>query len=259
MTLTLALDADSETYLLTAARVAGVVVTAPMFSAATIPALVRVALVAVLAAAIMPGLPLVAGGLPLILGASLVLQFVIGLLLGSVVTIVMAAFAIAGQAITYQLGVGLAAFANPAVVGASSVLAEWFTLLSLLVFVILRGPELVVVALADSFRAMPLSATGLVPSVPLFVVGLFSSALEVALLIAAPMMVAGLISDLSVGVLARAFPQINAFFMSLPLKFGLVLVVMLAAVPLFYAVVPNVLDRAYTDLSHLLVLLEQRP
>jgi len=78
-------------------------------------------------------------------------------------------------------------------------------------------------------------------------------------LIAAPMMVAGLISDLSVGVLARAFPQINAFFMSLPLKFGLVLLVMLAAVPLFYAVVPNVLDRAYMDLSHLLVLLEQRP
>jgi len=259
MTLTLALDADSETYLLTAARVAGVVVTAPMFSAQTIPALVRVALVAVLAAAIMPGLPLVVGGLPLILGASLLLQFLIGLLLGSVVSIVLSAFAVAGQAITYQLGVGLAAFANPAVVGASSVLAEWFTLLSLLVFVILRGPELVVVALVDSFKAMPLSATGIVPSVPLLVVGLFSSALEVALLIAAPMMVAGLISDLSVGVLARAFPQINAFFMSLPLKFGLVLLVMLAAVPLFYAVVPNVLDRAYMDLSHLLVLLEQRP
>jgi flagellar biosynthetic protein FliR len=259
MTLTLALDADSETYLLTAARVAGVVVTAPMFSAQTIPALVRVALVAVLAAAIMPGLPLVVGGLPLILGASLLLQFLIGLLLGSVVSIVLSAFAVAGQAITYQLGVGLAAFANPAVVGASSVLAEWFTLLSLLVFVILRGPELVVVALVDSFKAMPLSATGTVPSVPLLVVGLFSSALEVALLIAAPMMVAGLISDLSVGVLARAFPQINAFFMSLPLKFGLVLLVMLAAVPLFYAVVPNVLDRAYMDLSHLLVLLEQRP
>ncbi len=42
------------------------------------------------------------------------------------------------------------------------------------------------------------------------------------------------------------------------LQLGLLLV-MLAAVPLFYAVVPNVLGRAYTDLSHLLVLLEQRP
>ncbi len=259
MTLTLALSAESETFVLTAARVAGVVVTAPMFSAATIPSLVRVALVAILAVAIMPGLPLVGGGLGLLLGAGLLLQFLIGLLLGSVVTIVMSAFSVAGQAITYQLGVGLAAFANPAVVGASSVLAEWFTLLALLVYVILRGPELVVVALSDSFKAMPLSATALAPAAPLFVVGLFRSALEVALLIAAPMMVAGLVSDLTIGIVSRAFPQINAFFMSLPVKFGLVLLVMLAVMPLFYAIVPNVLARAYTDLSHLLVLLEHHP
>jgi flagellar biosynthetic protein FliR len=259
MTLTLALSAESETFVLTASRVAGVMVTAPMFSAQTIPALVRTALIAVLAAAVMPSLKLVAGGAPLVLGAGIVLQFLVGLLLGSVVTIVLSAFSVAGQAITYQLGVGLSAFANPAVVGASSVLAEWFTLLSLLVFVILRGPELVVVALVQSFQAIPLSATQIAPAAPAFVAGLFSSAITIALLVAAPMMVAGLVSDLTIGIVARAFPQINAFFMSLPVKFGLVLVVMLAAVPLFFAIVPNVLSRGYTDLSHLLVLLEGRP
>jgi len=248
VTLAVALGAETDTFILVSARVAGMTLVAPMFSALTIPPLVRVAVIVVLAVALTPLVPLVHAPLVLI-GGGVALQFAVGALLGSVVAMFLSAFDIAG----------LAAYSNPALVGASSVLSEWEGLLALLVFVALRGPEMMVVALRDSFVALPLSHVGIPVGALAFVVGLFSSVLAIALLVAAPLVAAGLVAQLGMGVLSRAFPQISGFFLQLPVSLGLALVVLLASLPLFFEIVPNALTQAFTDLSRLLVLLEGRP
>jgi flagellar biosynthetic protein FliR len=258
VTLAVALGAETDTFILVSARVAGMTVVAPMFSALTIPALVRVAVIVVLGVVLTPLVPLVHAPFVL-LGGGVALQFAVGALLGSVVAMFLSAFDIAGQVVTYQLGIGLAAYSNPALVGASSVLSEWEGLLALLVFVALRGPEMMVVALRDSFIALPLTHVGIPVGALAFVVGLFSSVLAIALLVAAPLVAAGLVAQLGMGVLSRAFPQISGFFLQLPVSLGLALLVLLASLPLFFEIVPNALTEAFTDLSRLLVLLEGRP
>lgn len=259
MTLSFALSAETATFVLVAARVAGLIVIAPVFSSQIVPTVVRAALVVILAVAIMPLVPLVHGGSVLILGAGVTIQFVVGALMGSIMAMILSAFGIAGQVITYQLGLGLAVFANPGLVGASSMLSEWNSLWALFIYVALRGPELMVVAFRQSFTALPLTQLGIPTSALAFTVGVMSSVFAVGLLVAAPLMVAGLVSDLSIGVLSRAFPQINAFFMSLPLKLGLALLILLISLPLFFAIIPNALNQGWRDVSHLLFLLEHKP
>ncbi|MBX5467166.1 MAG: flagellar biosynthetic protein FliR [Firmicutes bacterium] len=252
-------DQVLATYLLVVARLAGVVVTAPVLASSFVPRLAKVGLAVILAAALTASLPPVAVANLLALALGLVLQFVVGLLMGLVLALFLAAFSMAGQLVTYQLGVGLAVAANPGLLSAGSFLAEWETLLATFVFVVSGGLELTAEALRASFVALPLTAGGLpVGGLP-FVVGLFGTVVNIALLVGAPFLATGVVVDLAVGVLARAVPQLNAYFLALPVNFGLSLLVLAAVLPLWLQIVPTVWHHAFEALSHLLALWEVRP
>lgn len=260
MTLGLQLTNVTMGMFLVAARVAGIVVTAPMISAGYVPRILKVALVPMLAIVVAPTLPELtrsqAALVPFML--TLIVQFGIGVLIGLVLTLFYSAFTIAGEVVTYQLGVGLAVSSSPGILSASSFLSEWQTLLALFVFVVSGGPELLVIALHSSFQAIPLTALSIPTGAMGFVLGLMDTVFTISLLVAAPLLLAGLVVNLAVGVLSRAFPQMNAYFVALPLNFGVALVVFLAMLPLLFAVIPQVWHTAWTDVSRLLVFLEGR-
>lgn len=258
MTLALQLTSLTTTFFLVSARVAGIMVSAPLFSSSYIPATLRVAMVFLLGLILTPGLHAAPGmaGSFLILGV--LVQFGVGTLMGLVLAVFLSIFAVAGQVVTYQLGVGLAVAANPGLLTAGSFLAEWFTLLATLVFVAGGGPELTVMGLQASFRAITLNAL-VIPGASFgFVAGLMQMTLEVALLIAAPLIITGLIVNLSVGILSRAFPQINAYFFALPISFGLSLLILLAMLPFLMTAMSTVWQQGWTEVSHLLLYLEGR-
>lgn len=256
MTLTLQLTSLTATFFLVAARVAGIVVTAPFFSSSYIPAMVRVASIFILGLILTPGLHAASSMTGGLLALGMLVQFVVGTMMGLIMALFLSVFGIAGQIITYQLGVGLAVEANPGLLTNGSFLAEWETLIAIFIFVVGGGPELMVTALHASFQAISINA--LVISGPSFgfITGLFQTALEVALLMAAPLVITGLVVNLSVGILSRAFPQLNAYFFALPINFGLSLLIFLAILPLMFSVIPTVWQQGWTDVSHLLVYLE---
>ena len=259
MTLSAAASGLTTTALLVLARVVGMVLVAPVFSSHTVPLMVRAGLAIALALVLTPGLGVVHPGGIVELGLATVVQLAIGVLMGMVLAVFLAVFGLAGEVVTYQLGVGLAAQANPSLLAAGSFLSEWQTLLGIFVYVVAGGPELSVTALHASFQAIPLSAM-VIPGPALgFVVGLMQTALMVALLMAMPMVTAGFIVNISVGVISRAFPQINAYFLALPINFGVSLLVFLALLPILLSVIPNFWNMGWRDLSHLLVLLEGKP
>jgi flagellar biosynthetic protein FliR len=257
MTLSLQLTALTTTFFLVTARVAGIIVTAPLFSSTYIPRMLRIAMVFILGLVLAPGLhiaPSMTAGPALVLG--IVVQFAVGTMMGLILALFLSLFGMAGQIITYQLGVGLAVAANPGLLSQGSFLAEWNTLLATFVFVVGGGPELMVTALHYSFQAISINAL-VIPAASFgFVTGLFQTALEVAILVAAPLIITGLIVNLSVGVLARTFPQINAYFFALPINFGLSLLIFVAILPLMLSVMPTIWHQAWTDVSRLLVFLE---
>lgn len=257
MTLALEMTGLTTTFFLVAARVAGIMVTAPFFSSSYIPAMMRVALVFILALVLTPGLHASSSmTLGLTLGVGVLIQFMIGTMMGLVLALFQSIFGMAGQIITYQLGVGLAVAANPGLLTEGSFLSEWETLLAVFVFVVAGGPELMVVALHASFQAISINAL-VIPGASFgFITGLFQTVLEVALLMAAPLVMTGMIVNISVGVLSRAFPQLNAYFFSLPINFGLSLLMFVITLPLMLSVMPNIWHQAWTDVSRLLVYLE---
>lgn len=255
MSLILNLNDWLSTFLLVAARLAGLVVSAPVLSSSLIPTMLKAAMVMLFALALVATVhPVAATGIGLGLGVAI--QVLIGVAMGLILSIYLAIFGMAGQLITYQMGVGLAVAANPGLLSAGSFLSEWQTLLATFVFVASGGLELTMTALHASFTALPLTSQGLNAGALEFIVGLFQSALSTALLIAAPLFLSSLVVDLGIGVVSRAFPQMNAYFLSLPLNFGISILVILGMLPLLMAVVPNIWDSAFVSLSHWLVIVE---
>lgn len=260
MTISYAITHLTDTFFLVAARIAGMVVTAPMISSSYIPAAVRVGLTVLLAAAVAPGVrPVETGyGFGVLFGLQVVVEFGVGALIGLVLAVFLAVFGIAGQLITYQMGVGLAVAAEPGLLSTGSFLSEWTTLMALFVFVAAGGPELLVQALYASFQAVPVDAIALPVSAFGFVVGIVQAVLIIALLVALPVLTAGVVVNLTVGILSRAFPQINAYFLALPANLGVGLLVFWAGLGLLFGVIPQIWHEAWLSVSRLLVYLEGR-
>ncbi len=238
-------------YFLVAARVLGLMVTAPVWSSVYIPVTVRIAIGIVLAYALTPLVHPVTGG-TVAVGLGIVVQFAIGALMGLVLAIFLSLFGMAGQLITYQMGIGLAAVSAPGVISGGSILAEWNTLLALYVFVAGGGLELTMKALYYSFHAISANALTLGLNPVGFVIGLMTTAFMMTVLIAAPMLLAGLAVNLVVGILSRSFPQINAFLLAMPANAGVSLFVLFLTLPVFFVVTPEIWHHAWTDISRLM-------
>ncbi|MCL4520544.1 MAG: flagellar biosynthetic protein FliR [Firmicutes bacterium] len=255
MTLTVLLNDWVTTFVLVAARLTGLVISAPVLGSAYVPKMLKVAMVFLFAVALVTTVPAVSVQ-GLALGLGVVFQLLIGLAIGLVLALYLSIFGMAGQMITYEMGVGLAVAANPGLLSAGSFLSEWQTLLATFIFVAGGGLELTMTALHASFVALPLTHEAISGNAIMFIVGLFQSALMTALLIAAPLFLCSLVVDMVIGVVSRAFPQLNAYFLSLPINFGISIVVILGMLPLLMTVVPNIWHTAFYDISRWLAILE---
>ena len=144
-------------------------------------------------------------------------QVVIGLSIGFAIRVVFAAAELAGEVVGFQMGLNFAAFFDPAMNGQSSAVARFFTYITYLLFVVLNGHLMVLMAVDKSFRTFPVDQNFLeaLSKLRLFELGsaLFSSALWMAL----PMVGMLMFVNLALGIISRVAPQMNIFAVGFPI------------------------------------------
>jgi flagellar biosynthetic protein FliR len=201
------------------ARVLSFIAAAPLWSVAGIPRRTRLILGLGITIAITPGLPEMPPIQPGTLSGLWLLlqQMLIGVGMGFAAKIVFSALDMAGEFIGTQMGLGFATFYDPLNSSQTPVMTEFMTLISLLMFLSLNGHLLYVATLAQSFSAIPVSATPLGAGSWLNLAELGSKIFSAGLLLALPIMVALMITNLALAVLTRAAPQLNIFALGFPL------------------------------------------
>jgi flagellar biosynthetic protein FliR len=204
-------------------RILALLAAAPPFNNAALPLRVRLMLGLAIAIAITPALPAVpplepASGIGLWI---LALQLLIGLAMGFSVRLIFSAIDMAGNMIATQMGLGFATLYDPQNTGQTPVVSEFMGLLALLIFMAINGHLMLIATLTHSFTVIPISATAPGSSTWLNLansgVVIFSS----GLLLALPILVALLITNVALGVLSRAAPQLNLFAVGFPLTLAL--------------------------------------
>jgi len=224
---------DPILLLLVLARVAGLLVAAPILGHLLLPRLVRAGLAIVLALALAPVVavpPALPTTLLELIGA-LAAETAFGLLLGFIAELIFAGVELGAQLAGMQIGFGLDNLIDPGTNSQSTVVAHWYRLLALLVFLALDVHHLLLEALIASFQTAPPGSIALGRIRMEGVLAAAGDVFSLGVRIAAPVLIALLLTNAVLGVIARTIPQVNVFVVGFPLNVGVGLVVMGAALP----------------------------
>ena len=196
-----------------ALRVSGFVLTAPAASETTVPSLVKIVLTLALAFLLAP-LVQVPAGLSIFSAAgmlSAMLELLIGVSIGLVVQLAFEALTFAGQSISLTMGLGFATLVDPQHGAQTPVLGQMFMILGTLTYLSIDGHLMLISALAESFKHLPIGAAHVDHDFLLMLVLWGARVFDAGLLIALPIVVALVTVNLALGVVTRAAPQLNLF------------------------------------------------
>lgn len=220
--------------LLVVSRLAGMVMFQPLLGSLSIPPQVRVLLVLGLAAMVMPlvALPESAPATPLELALALGVELMLGALLGLAVRACFLALELGGQIIAQESGLAFAEIVDPTSGGQQDVLSMVYVQLGAVVFMIVGGHRAVLAACLDSFAAIPLlSGPDLIERGVWLVLDALRVGGEVALRVAAPVLLTLFLVNVVLGFIGRVLPQLNVTVLGFSLKGLVVFVVAAVALP----------------------------
>lgn len=226
-------------------RILGLIAAAPMFGNVGIPNRVKVMLGVMLALIIAPGVPPVPALDPMSMTGMLILaqQFVIGTAIGFVMRIVFAAMEMAGELCGLTMGLGFATFFDPQTRGRSPAISQFLSLLTMMIYLATNLHLVLLATLADSFVTMPISADPMGAGLFRHVVGwggqIFSAGVQLSL----PIIAALLITNIALGILTRAAPQLNLFGIGFPITISVGFLMIALSLPYM----TNPLLRLFSD------------
>jgi len=148
----------------------------------------------------------------------LIEEIIIGGVLGLTARLTISALEVAGSVIAQQLGLGFVTSVDPTQGEQGVILGTFLTMLGITLFFATDMHYLVIAALNDSYT---LFAPGEVPAtgdVAALMTKTVSGAFRIGIQLSAPFLAFGLLFNLGLGVLSRLMPQMQVFFIALPLS-----------------------------------------
>jgi len=231
------LPALAATFMLVFARIGAMVMLLPGLGESNIPVNIKLAIALLLTLVILP-LHRDAYHVDMnSLAALLVLmvhEIVIGIVLGATARVTLAALQVAGSVIAQQMGLGFVTAVDPTQGQQGLLIGNFLSLLGITLLFATDTHHLVIAALNDSYAVFSPGETMASGDVAALATRAFAAAFKIGLQLSAPFLVFGLVFNIGLGVLARLMPQMQVYFVGVPLSilagfliFSLVLVAMM--------------------------------
>ena len=226
------------------ARILALIASAPVIGNPSVPASVKIGLGLLLTVLVAPLLPAPPGLDPASAGGLLILaqQVLIGLAMGFAMQVVFWAAETAGELIGLQMGLGFATLYDASVPGFIPIIGQYLGVVVSLAFLAVDGHLLLLTALVESFQVLPFAPLSSPPGLRTLAEwagSIFSYSVALSL----PLLAALLVTNLALGVLTRAAPQLNIFAVGFPLTILIGVLVLVLAMPYF----APVLERMFMD------------
>jgi flagellar biosynthetic protein FliR len=155
-----------------------------------------------------------------------------GLALGLVAAILFAAVKFGARIVEQEMGLTMAEILDPLTGEEAQPLGSLLEMMFIIMLLSANGHHLFLLTLSKSYEAFP---AGSIPSIPVLTAGIVSAGstmLMAGLKLAGPMLAASMLLMVVLAVLARVVPEMNILFISLPLRVGLGLLMVVAFLPL---------------------------
>lgn len=229
------LTTDIYRFFILMTRLGAAVMVMPGFGGQRVPA--RVQLIFVLALTFLmlpvlggqvPPLPASVGGLLLIVVA----EVLVGAFLGMLMQMIMAALHVASTVVGFNTGLTNAFSFDAIAEQQSSLLTSFFSLLALVVIFATDLHHLMLRAVVDSYAVFPVGRPLPLGDFADMLAQTLSASFALAMKMAAPLIAFGLIFYAGLGLLSRMVPQMQVFFVGLPIQMLTGLWMLMVALPL---------------------------
>jgi flagellar biosynthetic protein FliR len=220
-------------FVLVLARLTPLFLLAPPFSSTMIPPRVRVIIAVALAIGLTP-IAMHGQHVPgdvLKLGALVLAGGLVGLGFAFAFAVLFAAVESAGALADIGAGFSYGSLINPLNNEAAGAFTPVFSLFAITVFFAIGGEAWLLRGLYRTFQLVPLTSAPRIDTLVSVSERTFSTVFTSALEIAAPVLIALLITDVAFGVVSRVVPQLNVFAIGFPAKVVVGLLVVTACIP----------------------------
>lgn len=158
-------------------------------------------------------------------------EIIIGLSFAMAIACLFAAVDTAGSLIDSQIGLSYGSLINPVDNTQSGSISQLYSMVGILVFIAIDGESWVIRGLAKTYEMVPMLALPSLSKLTASVVSAFTGIFGAALEVAAPVLLALILTDVAFGVVSRVVPQLNIFAVGFPVKIIVGLLVVAAALP----------------------------
>lgn len=235
-------------------RVSGIIFPSPIFGRKNVPKLVKISFCVALTYLFLSAFPFPKDWKE---AASLTGYFLMcakellfGAALGFIMTVFFDLVYSAGQLMDMQIGFGIVSVYDIQNNSQVPVVGNMLNLMLLILFFGLNGHLKVISIIYSTIEKVPIGHVVIGTSVVMAVWEAFSLSCILAVMVAMPLLAAGVVMEVVMGVLIRSVPQINMFVIGIPVKLFVGLVVFAALVPFFANFSQTIFSHMFTAVEN---------
>jgi flagellar biosynthetic protein FliR len=251
--------ADVHVFLLVFVRITAMVALLPIFGSQNVPVQMKAGFSIVLAIIFVPFVNVEAIAVPSSMLGFVVLlikELFVGITIGFAASFLFVALQFAGRLVDRQMGFAMVQLIDPFTDAPTTTLGQLKILVFTILFLMLNGHYFMILAIETSFDKIPLLGASF-PSGHLayvlnsMVAGIFVSAMKLA----APVFVTLVLTSIALGVVARTVPQMNVFFVGLPLKISVGFGTTVLVLPMLAELFRRMVEALVGDIWKILYLM----
>ncbi|MFH0974631.1 MAG: flagellar biosynthetic protein FliR [Spirochaetota bacterium] len=246
-----------QIFLLIMMRLTSMMIIAPFFSSGVIPFRIKALIAFFITLVIFPTIAKEGYVIPVDMGAYYLLvlkEVLIGLFIGFLVSLIFTAFQLAGEYYSVLVGFGISEVVDPLAQVSLPLLGQLKNLVGLILFLVINGHHFLIKAIYRSYELIPVISLGPVNKGLLnFVVYSMGGMFVIALKIALPVLATVFLVEVSLGILAKAAPQMNILMLGFPIKIAVAFGILILISPLIIRIMYVSLERTFQFISKVLL------
>jgi flagellar biosynthesis protein FliR len=246
------LPALAAAFMLTFARVGTMLMLLPGIGEQTMPSRIRLGIALLLTALLLPAhqkayaIDLGAVGPVIVM---LFQELVIGAVLGLTARLAISALQVTGTVVAQQLGLGFVTAVDPTQNQQGVLVGNFLSVLGIALVFATDLHHLVIAAMNDSYTIFHPGELPLMGDAAQHVTRVVAMAFRIGIQLSAPFLVFGLLFNLGLGVLSRLIPQMQVFFIGLPLSIILGLLLLVVVIGAMMGTFVDYLQGVLTQLA----------
>lgn len=202
-------------------RVIAMFLSSPVFSLRQIPSYVKVGLSIILGVLITSNINTSNIVMPATMFGLLIVitkEIVVGVSIGYIATLIFNAVRVSGQLMDFSIGFSMSQYYDPNTAGNSTPLEGFFNWFALIIFLAFDFHHIIISAIIKSFEVIPAGIFQINNNTFMVIIDIFSKSFYIAMQLAAPIVIILFLTDFTMGLIARAVPQLNIFILGMPIK-----------------------------------------